>query len=532
MISLRLYGRFRLKGPEGEDLTPRAMKARGLIALLALAPDYSRARCWLQDKLWSDKDAQQGSDSLRQTLTIIRRALGKYAHVLGADRELVSLDPAHFSVDCERGPGNPSREADGGLFRDLDIADPEFESWVRDQRRYAEVAVEPNSFAVRRLILDAPPTIFFQSRTNVSSGDRLVRTIVSLTTSALLDFTDFKIFHELGSDPVDPCRGAKKGLIVALAAFGYRHTLELHVTLKNFQSSEILLTLKFSVCLREEVFEQSDIELASSGIVEAILGTMKTRFEELAIPDCATTFANRARNLVFRFDKTSLLSADRYFQAAYELAPKPQYLAWRAFGRTIAQFQHRTPDLLGDKISIDALFQEAVDEAPDSATVLGIGAHIEYLRGGSPRNSLSLARRAVKYDPLNSVNLAILSNTELVMGDLRSSRTSSLTALELTGGGESRAFTEFFCCMSSAALGEYDEATNHAEAALLLRPSFIAPLRYLIALHKQAGRSASYNRAVSRMRVLEPGFTPAQMLDSNYPVTTLRRLRLIDALAS
>ena len=532
MISLRIYGRFRLTGPEGEDLLPRAMKARGLIALLALAPGYSRTRRWLQDKLWSDRDAQQGSDSLRQTLTIIRRSLGKHAHVLRADREQVSFDPAHFSVDRQRGPTDRSREADADLFCDLDVTDPEFESWVRDQRGQAEVVAEPISFAVRRLIPEATPAIFFQSRTNVSSGDRLVRTIISLTTSTLLDVTDFTIFHELESDPANSGKSEKKGLIVALAAFGYRDALELHVALKNFQSSEILMVLKFSICRREEVLEQSDIEFASASIVEAILSTMKNRSDKLDISDCATTFANRARNLVFRFDKAALLSADRYFQAAYELTPKPQYLAWRAFGRTIAQFQHRTPDLLGDNVGIDALFQEAIGEAPDSATVLGIGAHIEYLRGGSPRNSLWLAKRAVNYDPLNSINLAILSNTELILGDLESSRASSLSALKLTGSSESRAFTEFFCCMSAAALGEYEEATNHAEAALLLRPSFVAPLRYLITLHKQAARSASYNRSVSRMRILEPGFTPAQMLDSDYPVTTLRRLRLFDALVS
>ncbi|MGV1760014.1 hypothetical protein ACQZ6F_27090 [Rhizobium sp. A22-96] len=532
MIFLRIYGRFRLTGPEGEDLLPRAMKARGLIALLALAPDYSRSRRWLQDKLWSDRDTQQGSDSLRQTLTIIRRSLGKHAHVLRADREQVSFDPAHFTVDREYGPTTRSCEADRGLFCGLDVADPEFESWVRDQRSQAEAVVEPSCFATRRLMPEAAPAIFFQCRTNVSSGDRLVRTIISLTTSALLDFTDFSIYHELGSDPANAGRSAKKGLIVALAAFGSRDRLELHVALKNFQGSEILLMQNFSICRKEEVLEQGDIELASSSIVDAILNTMKKRLEKLDISDCATTFANRARNLVFRFDKAALLSADRYFQAAYELAPKPQYLAWRAFGRTIAQFQHRTPELPGDNVSVDALFHEAISEAPDSATVLGIGAHIEYLRGGSPRNSLSLAKRAIKYDPLNSVNLAILSNTELILGDLRSSRASSLAALQLTGGSEARAFTEFFCCMSAAALGEYEDATNHAEAALLLRPSFVAPLRYLITLHKQAGRTASYDRSVSRMRVLETGFTPARMLDSDYPVTTLRRLRLFDTLVS
>ena len=71
---------------------------------------------------------------------------------------------------------------------------------------------------------------------------------------------------------------------------------------------------------------------------------------------------------------------------------------------------------------------------------------------------------------------------------------------------------------------------GHAEAALILRPAFRAPLRYLIALYIQKGMTAHAARAIDQLRLLEPDFTPARFLDDDYPVTTMRRIRLIDTI--
>src|SRR5436190_23807600 len=75
-LRISVIGAFRVLARDGEDLTPRGRKARALLAMLALTPTRRRSRPALQDKLWSDRGAEQGAASLRQTLTEIRRTFG------------------------------------------------------------------------------------------------------------------------------------------------------------------------------------------------------------------------------------------------------------------------------------------------------------------------------------------------------------------------------------------------------------------------------------------------------------------------
>ncbi len=281
----------------------------------------------------------------------------------------------------------------------------------------------------------------------------------------------------------------------------------------------------------DAAFDQGQILLVCGEIVQAVLSTFREREDELGLENSAALLASHGRNLLFRFDKVSLREGDRYLQLAYELEPRPQYLAWRAFLRNMANFQHRSCGFLDDRVELETLAQEAVRQASGSASALAIGAHIEYLCAGSPRTSLRLAERAVAIDPLNAVTYAILSNTELALDKREDSRRSALMALNLAGSGEQRAFIEFFGCMSAAALGDYQTAIDHAEASLFLRPSFVAPLRYLVALYTQMRMSNELARAVQRLRRVEPDFHPSWFLREDYPVTTMRRIRLIEAVA-
>lgn len=135
MLTLRAVGRFELLDPTGADHRPNSRKACGVLALLALSPGWRRSRRWLQEKLWSDRGGEQAAASLRQALRDIRRHLGAYRGILRSDRVAVALDAklldVSFQLPLRPGPGH--REA--ALFEDLDIADPQFQAWIRLQRR-------------------------------------------------------------------------------------------------------------------------------------------------------------------------------------------------------------------------------------------------------------------------------------------------------------------------------------------------------------------------------------------------------------
>lgn len=303
------------------------------------------------------------------------------------------------------------------------------------------------------------------------------------------------------------------------------------VTISHPASGRVFWNRSFHIVAWNGPSDHDRLHRVAARIVEAALSVLRQRRDELRLRNCAALSAYHGRSLIFGFDKTSLAEADRHLRFAWNHEPRPQYLAWRAFLRNMANVQHRTCDFLDDPIDIETLAQEAIRQAPGSAITLGVGAHIEYLSGGSHRSSLQLARRAVDYDPLNAVNFAILSNTELALGHREESRRSALKALALAGAGDHRAFAEFFGCMSAAALGDYQAAIDHAEAALVLRPAFRAPLRYLVALYKCVGTSADRERVLARMRRLEPDFHEGRLLEGDYPVTTMRRMRLIDMIA-
>ncbi|MDI7923760.1 hypothetical protein [Ferirhizobium litorale] len=536
MIVLNAYGRFRLIDDNGDDVTPVSMKARGLIALLALSKDHCRPREWLQDKLWSDRPAKQGAQSMRQVLAIIRRTLGSQAHVLKTDCKTVSLDPRHFIVAFERRTELQDNEADQGLFGDLAVPDLEFEDWVREQREaLADKSRTRGGESGSVWGAKANPAIFFRiGGTGDDDGEQIVRRMMSLATASLLDFSDFQIFQEAATPLAHKRVAPQYGIEVEVNCATRVGSTQLITTIRDATSSRVLWTRTFEIdnTAAPENVDEDQIHPVSAELVEAILTVFRTRGDDLGIPECAAMLANRGRNLIFRYDKRSLTEADKLLWLAYWYDPKPQYLAWRSFLRNMANFQHRSHSFLGDTVDFETLAREAIHQAPSSAIALGVGAHIEYLCGGSQRSSQLLARRAIGFDPLNAINHAILSNAELVMGNLADSRRLSLKALELAGGGDYRSFMEFFCCMSAAALGDYHAAIDHAEAALILRPTFRAPLRYLVALYKYTGRTDHLQRAVLRMRCAEPDFEVSHFLDDTYPVTTLRRMRLIDAIAA
>jgi len=124
-VQFHVRGPFRVTEPGGADITPKGSKLRGLLLLLLTSPTGTRARVWLQDKLWSDRGRAQGAASLRQAVFQTRRAFGTYKDILSADRLEVALALGRIRI-CEDGSGE--------FAEGLDVRDEEFERWLRIER--------------------------------------------------------------------------------------------------------------------------------------------------------------------------------------------------------------------------------------------------------------------------------------------------------------------------------------------------------------------------------------------------------------
>jgi len=189
-LELRLAGPVRLLRRGGVELTPKGRKAQGLLALLGVSPGLRRTRSWLQDKLWSDRGQEQGGQSLRQELASLRRMLGDWNVCLVTDGGWVGLDPALVHVSLEPAPEDwdltrtPPEFAAG-----LDIPDPEFEDWIRDQRAALE---EKLSATVRAApaVVALPPT----NGTRLAESDDGQPSIAVLPLAVLGDMPDGHLY--------------------------------------------------------------------------------------------------------------------------------------------------------------------------------------------------------------------------------------------------------------------------------------------------------------------------------------------------
>lgn len=160
-----LLGGFSVAAPDGPSIPIASKKAQGLLAYLALAPDWSATRDKLTGVLWSDRDGEHARNSLRQALTGLRRDLTPIGFdILTADRDhlmltkRVRVDVTEFEElagstradELERAVGHYRGSLLDGVF----ALDDEFEQWARQQRsRLLECVVS----AYERLLVATTP---------------------------------------------------------------------------------------------------------------------------------------------------------------------------------------------------------------------------------------------------------------------------------------------------------------------------------------------------------------------------------------
>ena len=153
-LRLEMLGGFDLTA-DGQTVALRTRKARALLAILALEPGRAWPREKLAAMLWQFSGEEQARTSLRQTLSLIRKAVPACnADWLRADGDALALDNAALAVDvaeferlAEEGGTEalPSAAAlYGGDFLDgLALREEAFEEWLRVERtRLRDKAVD------------------------------------------------------------------------------------------------------------------------------------------------------------------------------------------------------------------------------------------------------------------------------------------------------------------------------------------------------------------------------------------------------
>lgn len=543
---LRLIGPFAIERADGADVTPHGRRSKALLAMLALAPNGTRSRKWLQSKLWSTRGEEQGAASLRQELSEVRKSLRNAGlDLISTDRDVVRLDVASIGIDLKDPPeGSATRD----LLEGLDIRDPEFEDWLREQRSQwprprtvpanicpvgaadplsgQQIASPLNS---SRLCLGLVRDVrWTEGSANRAVGDLVLDLVVrSILNFEVVDVVDFQAQGPLTQAPGTALPdwllqtraavvGNRVGLTFGLIAPGDSRLLWSHTDFLELAELTGPASQKLMSLVNQIVFS----------ILEFVLNPKSIRDEPR---HRASRLALTALRQVFRMRDTDLDSAERMLAEAYELDPRSTYLGWQLFV-FVTRFGERRVGRSGtfhDQVRDCA--SRAVEAAPFNPITLALAAHAHSFVFREYAQALELADRAIAANPLQAICWDMRALTLGYLGEVKRGYEDAMRARALGGPPLYRYCIDTTCCILATLNGRFEEGIRHGERVLAQQPTYLPALRYSAACHGHLGQTLEAVRTVERLRASEPDFSLELLSDENYPIAGVLGVSVIQS---
>ncbi len=148
VLQLDLLGDLQMRSASGSLLTISAKKSQALMAYLGVKPSQRVSREKIASLLWSSTGPDQARQSLRQTLSTLRKELAQLSpdekilleenDLLGFDESLVECDVAAFESLVAAGTEEALTQAShlyrGDLLDGFQINEERFDQWVIAER--------------------------------------------------------------------------------------------------------------------------------------------------------------------------------------------------------------------------------------------------------------------------------------------------------------------------------------------------------------------------------------------------------------
>ncbi len=520
-MRLSLNGPFRVFDDQNRDITPKGIKERGLLALIALSPGQRRTRAWVQDKLWSDRSPEQASGSCRQALSNVRKALGPLGARLQSDRSAIWLEPGLPLA-------NAIDPAMGELLDDIDIVDPEFSDWLRTLRMQQDgtAAVAPQLMTQAMPPLRQPRPIALIRRIDRASTARgafILRALSQRIATELALMGDLDIIEVDANDQVlaDDAPAAR----VELECLDDSDMAFVLMRVIGPPNRRIVWSGRLSLApTMSDIWVSEDVARAVNKVAQAVGDTA------MVTPGMAPMAAiNRAIRRIFEFDRAGLAKADELLRGAVDSELRGPALAWRGFVRLTEALEFRESD--PQTLSEAMLFaRDALEHAPDHPVVLSLASQITLHMSGDLDMAHYLAKRAVRQGEDNPYALDALAQT-LIYDGRHDDANVVVNHARRTAQGLPHSFSwDLLGCFAALGVGDTATALDLAQASHRKMPFFRPALRYATALSCLQGRVDDANRYAGLLRKIEPDFTLRMLLDDAYPVGTLRDLGLIGEL--
>lgn len=228
----------------------------------------------------------------------------------------------------------------------------------------------------------------------------------------------------------------------------------------------------------------------------------------------------------FKFGDGNLVEADRTLAASFAQRPRPVIQAWRAFVRATAFAEQRCwafPDVVEEA---DALSAIALEAAPDNPIVLGLRAHVNVIFQLDEDAAVGLATEAVRRMPASPLLQIVLAETILGTGDAPRALATIRRARAISTTSNLTALADGMTSIIGACAGDYDTAIAAAEAAEMLAPAFVAPMRYRYMMLAATGRHRDAQTCLRRWRRLEPHVSIETVASPGYPMRDFAKRQL------
>lgn len=517
-----VFGQFRVETMAQGDVTPRAAKGQGLLLLLLRSQHMLRSRRWLQDKLWSTRAQEQGANSLRQVLAQLRRRLGPNQAVFGADRQNVWLNPDLVEI---------IETAGGDLAEGLDVRDPEFEQWLAAERSAAAAAecaaeLEPRLIAPPRAVAAQRIAVSINLQRGLGPGKAWAEDIMSDNVARLLrEVYSVEIFDSTARNGADShWRVSLESFAPTPEAFGLRASLTKRETGQQLWSSSRVVDADPVAASDHPKMSQLVGE-----IVEALGEEMMKSGPRSPEAMSADALCRHAVRRLFTMRPEEVAKADEMMARVLEIEDRGLYWAWRAQIRTIQRIERHAPDVDVLRESGACFASRALQMEPDNSMVLALVANTRLFLFGDASAALEMADRAVSINAANAMAWWALSSARLYTGDAEKSYQDAMIGRYLAHRSPYRFWWDLQRFAAAMLLGKTDEAISLLESGAAQCEAFRPPLRYLTALHANAGDEARAHKTLTRLKTIEGDFSVAKMIeDREYPASLVHKAEVLD----
>ncbi|WP_120497260.1 hypothetical protein [Kiloniella sp. EL199] len=522
ILKLRLYGTFSAEWSDGTKLNVRSTKLRAMIALLAMAPDMTRTRSWLQDKLWSLSGAELGRASLRRGLSDLKRAIGPDFEALFD----VSHDNIALNDDVVELVGTPT---EGEFLEGIEIAEGGFTSWVDEQRNNRPQLISSLEFfnpSDKAGILPAVAVLpFLQSFKRDGEnvlGDMLAEEVSrALSRSQLIDVISHLSCRNLNMRLLS-LADVRRALNVEYVIHGSYHQdgecFHLDADFLDTDSGRIIWSRQFSARMSDFLNGGQEIVAdISRQIGQSILSTSIELATSKPLPEVAShALLVSGVALMHRLKLASFAKARPLIEEIIRKSPNHASLyAWLGKWYVLSIHQGWSNDFSKDsQLAIDCTAR-ALDLDPDCSFSLAVDGLVHNTLFKEFKIAFQRYDRAVELNPNDALSWLLKGTLHAFIDEGKLAASYTERARSLSPLDPHKYYFESLSATALLADKQYEKAYQLAESSLQANRRHFSTMRAKIVALQGLGRTKDAASTAKELMSCEPNFTVSKWLSQH-----------------